>query len=236
MKIKILGTRGEIKVSAPYHSRKSGVLINDELLLDVGEKEFLEYKPKYILITHLHPDHAYFVRYGFDSAHHERALIAAQIYAPEEYDTMDIHVEKSPFKLGDFKITPIPTIHSIKVKSQAYLIEYGNKKILYTGDMIWIEKQYHELLHDIDMVITEASYIRTGGMVRKNPETEGIFGHTGVPNLIHLFKKCTNTIVLVHFGSWFYKDIEESRAEFAQLAHENDIKIIAGYDGLELTV
>jgi ribonuclease BN (tRNA processing enzyme) len=230
MKIKILGTRGEIKVSAPYHSRKSGVLIDDHILLDVGDESFLEYKLKYILITHLHPDHAYFTRFG------ETPKLSAQIYAPENYDKMDIHVKTTPFTIEDYKITPIPTIHSIKVKSQAYLIEHGNKKILYTGDMIWIEKQYHELLHDIDMVITEASYIRTGGMVRKDPNTQAIFGHTGVPNLIHLFKQCTNTIVLVHFGSWFYKDIEKSHAEFAQLAKENDIKIIAGYDGLEITV
>jgi glyoxylase-like metal-dependent hydrolase (beta-lactamase superfamily II) len=63
MNIKILGTRGEIKVSAPYHSRHSGVLIDNTLLLDCGEPEFLDYKPQAILITHLHPDHAFFVRH-----------------------------------------------------------------------------------------------------------------------------------------------------------------------------
>ena len=36
MNIKILGTRGEIEESAPYHSKKSGVLINNKLLLDCG--------------------------------------------------------------------------------------------------------------------------------------------------------------------------------------------------------
>lgn len=230
MHIKILGTRGEIKPSAPYHSRKSGVLINDELMLDVGEQSFLEYKPRYILITHLHPDHAYFVR------NNEHPKIAAEIIAPENYDKMSIQVKNELFKLGEYTITPIPTVHSIKVKSQAYLIAYKDKKILYTGDMIWIEKQYHELLKDLDLVITEASYIRQGGMVRKDPATEGIFGHTGVPNLIHLFKQYTNTIVLVHFGSWFYKDIQESHAEFAALAQENNIEIIVGYDGLEFTI
>lgn len=46
MKITILGTRGEIEESAPYHSKKSGVLVNDILLLDIGDKNFLEYKPR----------------------------------------------------------------------------------------------------------------------------------------------------------------------------------------------
>ena len=62
MKITILGTRGEIEPTAPYHARHSGLLVDDTLMFDLGEQEFLAYKPSYIFITHLHPDHAYFVR------------------------------------------------------------------------------------------------------------------------------------------------------------------------------
>lgn len=40
MKIKILGTRGEIEESAPYHSKQSGVLVDDKILLDIGDKDF----------------------------------------------------------------------------------------------------------------------------------------------------------------------------------------------------
>jgi hypothetical protein len=36
MKLKILGTKEEIKESLPRHARYSGVLIDDELLLDFG--------------------------------------------------------------------------------------------------------------------------------------------------------------------------------------------------------
>ena len=59
MKIKILGTRGEIKVSAPKHSNHSGILADGKIMFDVGEKKFLSLDPKYIFITHLHPDHAF---------------------------------------------------------------------------------------------------------------------------------------------------------------------------------
>jgi ribonuclease BN (tRNA processing enzyme) len=68
MNIHVLGTRGYIRPSAPRHSRHSGVLIDGALLLDCGEKEFLTHKPKYILITHLHPDHAFFVKAKSESA------------------------------------------------------------------------------------------------------------------------------------------------------------------------
>lgn len=231
MKIKILGTRGEIKVSAPYHSRHSGVLIDTTLLLDCGEPEFLDYKPQAILLTHLHPDHAFFVR------HHEKLpQTQGPWYAPEEYDHAGIIVPTEPFTIAGYRITPIPTIHSIKVMSQAYLIEKDGKKMLYTGDMIWIEKQYHHLLHKCDVIITESSHIREGGLVRRDPATEKIYGHTGVPNLMHLFKQFTNTLVLMHFGSWFFKDIEKARKELTDLATQHGITIIIGHDGLEITI
>lgn len=227
MKIKILGTRGEIQESAPYHSKKSCVLINDTLMLDIGDKRFLTESPTYILITHLHPDHAYFVR------HDEAPPADVAIYAPEQYQN-SLHVTKRTFHLDGYKITCIPTVHSLKVKSQAYLIEHNGKRILYTGDMIWIKKKFHKLLHNLDLIITEASFMRKGGMIRRNKATGKIYGHTGVPNLISMFKPFTCVMAFMHFGAWFYKDIKKARATFAQLAKEHDIEIIVGYDGLEL--
>src|SRR5271155_85080 len=190
MDIKILGTRGEIKPSAPYHSKKSGVLVDNKIMLDCGDERFLAYHPRYILITHLHPDHAFFVREG------HYTIPDATVYAPERFQNAPIiRTTTKPFTLSGYCVTPIPTIHSIKVKSNAYLIEHGKKRILYTGDMIWIEKKYHHLLHNLDLVITEASHMRLGGLVRRDPKTGKIFGHTGVPNLIALFHQYTPSIV-----------------------------------------
>jgi ribonuclease BN (tRNA processing enzyme) len=228
MKILVLGTRGEIEESSPYHSKKSGVLINDTLLLDIGDKRFLDYHPKYILITHLHPDHAYFVR------HHEKPDTALAIYAPESYDLYPIHITSQSFTLDGYTITPIPTIHSVKVKSNAYLIEYKDKRILYTGDMIWIEKKYWKLLGKLDLIVTEGSFFRKGGIVRRNKTTGQIYGHTGTPNLVKFFSNYTHTMLLVHFGAWFYKDMQEARKQIQKLGDEYNVEIIVGYDGLEI--
>lgn len=227
MKITILGTRGEIEETAPYHSKKSGVLIDDTLLFDSGDERFLATNPKALLITHLHPDHAYFVR------HHEDPP-SVPIYAPEGYKQAPLHITNKPFSIGSYHITPIPTIHSHTVASTAYLIEHKGIRVLYTGDMIWIEKKYHHLLTQIDLVITEASFIRKGGMVRREKEQGQVYGHTGIPNLLALFSKFTHTILLVHFGSWFYQDIAHARREIAQLGTQYNVTVIVGYDGLTL--
>ncbi|MGZ5469001.1 MAG: MBL fold metallo-hydrolase, partial [Candidatus Aminicenantales bacterium] len=91
MRITILGTRGEIDQTAPYHSRHSGILIDGSLMVDLGEREFLDRKPKAVLITHLHPDHAYFVRAGA-----ERPPAGVPLFAPEVYKDYGVTVLDRP--------------------------------------------------------------------------------------------------------------------------------------------
>jgi glyoxylase-like metal-dependent hydrolase (beta-lactamase superfamily II) len=138
MKLKILGTIGNIPIKIPGHEKHSGVLINNELLVDIGEEEYLEYKPKFIIISHLHPDHAFFVT--------GRKILKTGIpvFAPEPsvYAPQIQVIEEKEFQLKEFKIIPVPAIHSLKVKSYGYIIESNGKRIFYTGDVAAIENQY----------------------------------------------------------------------------------------------
>jgi ribonuclease BN (tRNA processing enzyme) len=228
MKVKVLGTRGEVEPSSPYHSRHSGVLVDGAILFDFGEREFLDYHPQRVFITHLHPDHAFFVS--------EPSEMQIPLYTPEEFKKgvfVNIHVLEEERAFDSYRVTPIPTHHSLKVKSQAYLLQKGSERLLYTGDMIWIDKDHHPLLHDLDLVITEGSFLRRGGRVNREKQTGRIYGHTGIPNLIHLFKEFTRNILIVHFGSWFYENPQDARRKLRELGRESDINVITGYDGLE---
>jgi glyoxylase-like metal-dependent hydrolase (beta-lactamase superfamily II) len=231
MRIRILGTRGEIEESAPRHARHSGILIDETLMVDLGEPEFLELGPKAVLITHLHPDHAYFVRAGT-----ERPPAGIPLFAPETYKDYGLRLLPATKTIAGYKVRPVPTHHSLKVLSQAYLITRGRTKILYTGDMIWINKEYHPLFEGLDLVITEASYVRKGGLVKMDHETGRIYGHRGLPDLLHLFKDYCRRIVLVHFGAWFYQDIRGARAEIRALGRANGVLAEAGHDGQVIVV
>jgi ribonuclease BN (tRNA processing enzyme) len=233
MKIEILGTRGEIEPSAPYHARHSGMLIDDMLMFDLGEKDFLDRKPSRIFITHLHPDHAFFVR--------DKACgisTQATIYAPEPYKDLLLHVFTRPITYGPYTIMPIPTEHSIKVKSQAYLIEKCSRRILYTGDLFWINKKYHHRLKNLDLVVTEASFMREGGVIRRDKaHASRPFGHAGVPDLMRMFKPFTNRMLFMHFGSWFYEmGARKARKKLEKLGLSYDLSVIACYDGLTLSL
>lgn len=233
MRIKVLGSKGEIEETCRYHRLQSGLLIDNELLLDIGEKKYLEFSPKWIVITHFHPDHAYFVRKGKE----EIPKTEAFIYGPESYSALpDLKVKilDRPVKLGKFEIIPLPTHHSKRLKSQAYIVKKGKTSFLYTGDLVWIDKVFHPLFHGVDLIITEASFVRKGGMVQKDLQTGALFGHNGLPNLLRMFAPHCNKVLLVHFGSWFFKNIKESRKKIRELAKENGVEILVGYDGMEI--
>ena len=231
MRIRILGTRGEIEQTAPYHSKHSGLLIDDALLVDCGEREFLDRAPRAVLLTHLHPDHAYFVRAGT-----ERPPAGVPIYAPEAYKDYGLEVLEGPATIAGFSVQPVPSHHSLKVRSQAYVIAKGPSKILYTGDLVWINKDYHHFFGGLDLVITEGSYVRKGGLIVRDRATGQIYGHNGTPDLIRLFKDFCRRIVLVHFGGWFYKDIGRARATLRELGRANGVTIEVGRDGGEIVV
>lgn len=234
MKIKILGTRGEIEPSAPRHKNHSGILLDGRLMFDVGEKKFLREKPAAIFITHLHPDHAFFARLPHPSSPSARGRIeeGVPIFAPEKNKNCpQIKIIKRINKINGYKITAIPVIHSKTAKSVAYLIERGNKKILYTGDMIWIQKNCWKFLKNLDLVITEGSFIKSGGMIQRDPSGL-LWGHQGIPDLVKFFSRFTRRIIITHFGSWFYKNQQQAEEEIKKLGKEYKIETIAGYDGM----
>lgn len=231
MRIRILGTRGEIEQTAPYHSRHSGVLIDGGLLVDCGEREFLDLGPTAVIITHLHPDHAYFVRAGA-----ERPPAGLPIYAPEGYRDYGLRPLDGPETIAGCRVQPVPSHHSLRVRSQAYVIESGPAKVLYTGDMVWINKDFHHFFEGLDLVITEASYFRQGGLIIRDKATGQIYGHTGIPDLVRVFKAFCRRIVLVHFGGWFYKDIGRARTALRELGRANGVRVEVGRDGAEISV
>jgi len=198
MILKILGTRGETKISCLGYARHSGILIDDAILCDIGDERYLKANPEIILITHFHPDHAFFIS-------RKKQIHGPPIYAPEKPEFFPgVNVVLAPFKQDVYRITPVPVVHSIKVKAQGYIIEKNQKRIFYTGDMVEIHQAYRDL-PKMDMVITEASFLRKGGLVRKTAAGDK-YGHAGVKDLVSFFKSFTTRIVFTHFGTWFLKD------------------------------
>jgi ribonuclease BN (tRNA processing enzyme) len=227
MRLKILGTRGNVIPAAPGYARHSGVLIDARILLDLGEVAYLRYRPQHIFISHLHPDHAAFLR--------SKVVTDADVYVPEPTRKLpSARVMTRPIRSGPYRIVPVPTVHSLTGRSMGYVVERGRRRVFYSSDLVSIDRRYHRRLGRLDLVITEGSYLRSGGLVRTDPASGRPFGHTGIPNLIELFRPFTARIVITHFGSWFYKDIAASLRQIASLGES--VRISAARDGQVISV
>jgi len=173
-----------------------------------------------VVITHLHPDHAFFVR--------EEVSIDLPVYAPRGYqDGVDVHLLPEELTVSHHTVRSFSNHHSKRVRSVALVVEDALTRFCYTGDLIWINREYHSLLEELDLVITDGSYPRQGGLVRRDPETGVLFGHTGIPDQIRLFSRFTTHIRFVHFGTWFFHDIELARRRIREIGEEYGVDACA---------
>lgn len=130
MKIEVLGTRSKIEPSAQKYKNYSGFLIDDKILLDAGEASYLERSPETIIFTHFHPDHAFFV---FKD---QEFIPKIPLFGPEKHSLVpNLNVISGKFDVIGYKITPIPVIHALHLKSLGYLIEKDAKKVFFSGDV-----------------------------------------------------------------------------------------------------
>jgi phosphoribosyl 1,2-cyclic phosphodiesterase len=227
MRLTILGTRGNILPSAPHYARHSGILVGGRILLDLGEASYLRHRPEHIFITHLHPDHAAFLR--------TEMVTDAMIHLPEPTRRLPgARVVSRPVRTGSYRIVPVPTIHSLAVRSAGYVLEKGSRRIFFSSDLVSIERRYHRRLRRLDLVITDGSYLRRGGLVRTDPASGRRFGHGGIPDLIDLFRPFTRRIIITHFGSWFYRDIPAAVRRIESLG--DGVRTSAARDGLVIDI
>lgn len=223
MKIEFLGTRGKIKPSAPRYENHTGILIDDQLLFDVGEPEFLELPHQLIFFTHYHPDHAFFISAEVPFE------VSTPHYGPEVHPMLpDVIIFDSELKWGEYRITSFPVIHARNLRSLGYVVESNGKRVMLTGDVAWIEKGVIDKLPLMDLVCTEATFINKGGRI--NRKDGKIYGHTGVPDLIRILSRVTNRIAFAHYGEWFFSSYPKGPQMIKELAPPG-IDLIPANDG-----
>jgi hypothetical protein len=137
--------------------------------------------------------------------------------------------------VGSYRIIPIPVAHSHIVRSVGYIVESRSRRLFYSGDMVAIDKQYHSRLRHLDLVVTDGSFMRKGGLVRTDRRSGERFGHAGIPDLVEFFKPRAKYIVVTHFGSWFYAAVDASVRKIEALS-DRRTRVLAAYDELVLTI
>jgi len=240
--IEILGSRGEVEEKTARISKHSGILI-DDILIDIGEAEYLQRKPKLLLITHAHPDHFFPLRkkeeltIEIPTVLSSSSLKLAKPFLAGKLKTFPRR-QVIRFKVGDLRITTFPVTHSIKAPTNGYILEIRGKKIVIPGDVLNVRRRIRDRLWTkADIYIGDGSFVLRR-MVRRHKETGDIYGHASVVDQI---KWCLKAgIPLAIFRHWgteaIKKGLDWVREQLDKQFKDQPIRIILATDGTRIGV
>ena len=184
---------------------RSQTLINDDLLIDFPGDTYHHFlqngiegdKIKYLLITHPHHDHFYpddlSMRFGA-YAHEMRAPVLQMFctrVAYEKLGKVPPNVEATviepyvPFTLENYRITALPARHMPGGEPVIYIIEDGDKTLLYAHDTGYFFDEVFDYIQSnhihFDMVSMDCTNVDIP------VPNEG--GHMGIPNIDQALKR-----------------------------------------------
>ena len=228
MKIKFLGTKGEIEESSKKHKYHSSLLLSYKkfkLLIDYGilHKYKLEkIKADAILITHAHPDHYSWTKEDIET--NIPVYLTKKTFDYGKFKPKNPHIIKpnKKLKLGPFTILPYKVLHSIRCPAIGFKISFNKKTLIYNPDLVDIVNK-DKILRNVNYYIGDGSCIKAN-LVRRIGNK--IFGHTRITTQINWCKKHNiKNIFFTHLG----KETISKEKEFKKKHPE----IILAYDGME---
>ena len=198
MKIQIMGTAAYERVPAMFctcaaceYARKhkgkairtqAQTLINDDLLVDFGQDNYIHYlngdydytKIRTLLVTHAHSDHFMTNELLMTSGaygHNEMENItvvgakgAEKKYALLEGESKTVFSPIAFYetkKLGRYTVTALPACHGTE-EPTLYIISDGEKTVLYNNDTGLVKEEVYEFIekggYTFDLVIADCTY------------------------------------------------------------------------------
>src|SRR5881397_109556 len=237
MKLTFLGTRVEIEARTPRHYMHSSLLISyrgAKVMIDCGLDwlgRFQRLRPKAIVLTHAHPDHAWGLKRG----------APCPVYAPRQtWQSLQHHPiedrrlikDRTPTKVCGITFEAFPVEHSILSPAVGYRVSAGCARIFYAPDLIFIHER-GAALNGVQIYIGDGATV-TRSFIRKRGKA--LIGHSPVrTQLTWCEKEGVPKAIITHCGSEIVTgDEREIIAKLRVMAKERGIDLRVAYDGMKV--
>jgi ribonuclease BN (tRNA processing enzyme) len=231
IKLRFLGTKGEIEEETPVHRFHSSMLIEPggtKLLIDYGllrQHTLEETAPDAVLITHAHPDHYSWLKQDVPS---DTPVYLTQVsldYGKFRPRNPHVVTPMKPLKVGPFKCMAYEVIHSIRCPAVGWKLTVDSRTLVYNSDLVDIVEK-DKVLAGVDWYIGDGSAVRAN-LVRRRDDT--LFGHTRIITQVHWCEKSgIKNMIFTHLGRETLREEQNFKREHPE--------VIFARDGLEMEI
>ena len=243
MKLVFLGTRGYIKPKSTRHYMHTAALVayrRGKVMIDCGESwlgTFSQLKPRAIVITHSHPDHAFGLKEGSPCpvyATAEAWKVMNRFPVPREFRRV---VEPyRPQRIAGITFEAFPVVHSVIAPAVGYRISAGRAALFYVPDVARIPAR-SRALSGIRTYIGDGATI-TRSLLRHESRGGTLIGHASIETQLGWCKReRVGKMIVTHCGSAIVAGDEENVGTVLQrLAGKYEVTIEVAYDGMDIAL
>lgn len=239
MKLKFLGTRGEIDIKTRLHRMHSSLEVSyrgHRVMIDCGADwlgRVHRIRPEAIVLTHAHPDHAWGLKNG----------APCRVYGTEQtwrclkgFPLPDraLVESRARFWIHNIVFEAFPVEHSLRAPAVGYRITAGRTSIFYVPDLVRIYEQ-HEALSDIRVYVGDGASLRRP-IIRKRDGS--LIGHASIrTQLGWCHREGVQRVLITHCGSQIVgADSRIINSDIRALSLEQGVEARVAFDGLEIVL
>ena len=238
MKLRFLGTRGEIDTRTRRHGRHSSLEVSyygHRAMIDAGEDwrgHLDEVAPHAIVVTHSHPDHAWGLKDGAPCAVWATAVTWQAIdgYPIAEEDRRRVEPREAFEPIDDVRFEAFTLEHSTRAPAVGYRVEAGRRAVFYVPDVAYIHER-EAALDGVDLYIGDGATMARS-MVRR--QDDALVGHVPVrTQLTWCADEGVPVALITHCGSQIVEgDERHLGARLRSWAEERGVEAGFAHDGM----
>ncbi len=237
MKLKFLGTRGEIEKRTRRHHMHTSLMISyrgADVMIDCGLDwlgKFEQLQPDAIVLTHAHPDHAWGLKNGAPCPVHAPQKTWETLTSCRVEDRYLIK-ERTPTKICGVTFEAFAVEHSILAPAVGYRVKAGRACIFYVPDLIFIHDRT-AALKNVQIYIGDGATV-TRSFIRRRGKT--LIGHAPVRTQLTWCKKeGVPQAIITHCGSEIVTGDERTLfANLRAMAADRSVEVRIAHDGMKL--